>query len=89
VGRLVPTVLVADDDDDVREAVADVVLRAGYDVALARHGFETDDVSCVVRDVACTPRTLLDAAHISKTPTLIMPVMGLVEVPRRRGSGVR
>jgi CheY-like chemotaxis protein len=220
VGRPGPRVLVADDDDDVREAVADVVLRAGYEVTLACHGgealehlrderarpamvlldlmmpivdgwtvvekvraeqidvpivaltampdprlppgmhvipkpfrradliaeigarcgvvkppkidlvayvgdddasaqmldtlrqvmdaFESDDVSCVVRNVSRTPRTLLDADHISKTPTLIMhrplrlrfsgplrsqhllrTVMGLVEVPRRRGVWVR
>jgi CheY-like chemotaxis protein len=218
VGRLAPRILVADDDDDVREAVADVVVRAGYDVTMARHGgevldqlddertrpamvlldlmmpvvdgwtvvqrarasavsvpivaltaaaapalpsdilvlpkpfrrdellavigercgvvkppkvdlvayvargdaasaelldtlrqvmdaFETDEISCVVRDIAHTPRTLLEADRVAKAPTLIMhrplrlrfagplrsqhllrTVLGLVEVPRRRGA---
>jgi CheY-like chemotaxis protein len=34
------SVLIVEDDDDVREAIADTVSRAGYRVATARHGGE-------------------------------------------------
>jgi len=37
---MAPCILVVEDDDDVRELLADVVGRAGYEVATARHGGE-------------------------------------------------
>jgi CheY-like chemotaxis protein len=35
-----PVVLVIEDDPDIREAIADVLVMAGHDVALAAHGAE-------------------------------------------------
>ena len=65
----------------------------------------TDEISCIVRDIAKASRILLEADRVAKAPTLIMhrplrlrftgplrsqhllrTVLGLVEVPRRRGA---
>src|SRR4051812_21418426 len=40
----VQRILVVEDDDDAREAIAETVTLAGYEVVLARHGREALDV---------------------------------------------
>jgi CheY-like chemotaxis protein len=78
VGRLAPRILVADDDDDVRVAIAEVVARAGYDVAVARHGGEALDA---IADARTRPAlVLLD---------LMMPVVdGWTVIERTRAQAI-
>lgn len=80
MGRLAPRILVADDDDDVRAALAEVIARAGYDVAVASHGGEVLDA--LLNERTRPALVLLD---------LMMPVVDgweVIEKSRHQGIGV-
>lgn len=59
-----PSVLVVDDDADIREAIAELLVDHGYDVATASHGAEALDLLVTGR---VQPRVML--------LDLMMPVM--------------
>lgn len=77
MGQAGKTVLVVEDDDDIREVVTHIIQRAGYEVRQARNGQEALD-ELARKEQPCL--VLLD---------LMMPVMSGAEFLRNVGAAQR
>ena len=75
-----PRILVVDDDDDVREMVRQMLLRAGYEVSVAANGkegievFQRDSPHLVVLDIVMPEKEGLETNALFKLGVCDLPL---------------